>query len=137
MGHDGQGNAMTEIALALAMAFFSIMVLTMVSMGASSGKKLSLPLLALQPVAQGAHSASIRAVSPDDLIIYRGGRFYDAQLQTVNPNTLPKDAPVVLAFEAAVSLSEAVAVRGRLNHPDLTVTTLDERWLAALQEKVQ
>ncbi len=36
--HDGsQGNAMTEIALALAMGFFSILVLTMVSMGAGHG----------------------------------------------------------------------------------------------------
>ena len=32
MGSDS-GNAMTEIALALAMAFFAIMILTMVSMG--------------------------------------------------------------------------------------------------------
>ena len=34
--HDGsQGNAMTEIALALAMGFFSLLVPTMVSMGGS------------------------------------------------------------------------------------------------------
>ncbi|MCH8138725.1 MAG: hypothetical protein IH926_07200 [Proteobacteria bacterium] len=36
--HDGsQGNAMTEIALALAMGFFSLPVLTLVSMGAGHG----------------------------------------------------------------------------------------------------
>ena len=34
MGEDYYGNAMTEVALALAMAFFSIMVLAIVSMGA-------------------------------------------------------------------------------------------------------
>ncbi|MEK9673064.1 MAG: hypothetical protein VW268_11270 [Rhodospirillaceae bacterium] len=33
------GNAMTEIALVLAMAFFSLMVLTLVSMGAGSPQK--------------------------------------------------------------------------------------------------
>ena len=39
--HDGsQGNAMTKIALALAMGFFSILVLTMVSMGAGHGGAL-------------------------------------------------------------------------------------------------
>ena len=137
MGHDGQGNAMTEIALALAMAFFSIMVLTMVSMGAGAEKKLSLQPLALQPTAQETQTAPTSSVSPDALIIYRGGQFFDARLHSVDPNSLPKDAPLVLAFDAAVPLSEAVAVRGRLNHPNLTVTTLDERWLAALQEKEQ
>ena len=36
--HDGsQGNAMTEIALALAISFFSLLVPTMVSMGAGHG----------------------------------------------------------------------------------------------------
>ena len=35
MNDSTAGNAMTEIALALAMAFFSIMVLTMGSMGTS------------------------------------------------------------------------------------------------------
>ncbi|MBL6929462.1 MAG: hypothetical protein ISR44_09855 [Rhodospirillales bacterium] len=38
MEDTGYGNAMTEIALALAMAFFSIMVLTMISMGVGEGK---------------------------------------------------------------------------------------------------
>ena len=38
--YDGsQGNAMTEIALALAMGFFSILVLTMVSMGAGDASQ--------------------------------------------------------------------------------------------------
>ena len=35
MGEAHYGNAMTEVALALAMAFFSIMILTMVSMRAA------------------------------------------------------------------------------------------------------
>ena len=36
--HDGsQGHAMTEIALALAIGFFSLLVPTMVSMGAGHG----------------------------------------------------------------------------------------------------
>ncbi len=42
--HDGsQGNAMTEIALALAMGFFSLPVLTLVSMGAGHGAAQARP----------------------------------------------------------------------------------------------
>ena len=38
--NDGtQGNALTEIALAMAMGFFSVMVLTMMSMGVGLGEK--------------------------------------------------------------------------------------------------
>ena len=39
MNDSTAGNAMTEIALALAMAFFSIMVLSMISMGTSMQAK--------------------------------------------------------------------------------------------------
>ena len=41
MGETHYGNAMTEVALALAMAFFSIMILAMVSMGAAHNKAAS------------------------------------------------------------------------------------------------
>ena len=58
-GNDG-GNAMTEIALALAMAFFAIMILTMVSMSAgnssskSAGTQKDIVIRAL-PARRGRH----------------------------------------------------------------------------------
>ena len=59
--HDGsQGNAMTEIALALAMGFFSLPVLTMVSMGAGhcgAGPAVATLLKVVPAVAGNARSA--------------------------------------------------------------------------------
>ena len=59
--HDGsQGHAMTEIALALAIGFFSLLVPTMVSMGAGhggAGPAVATLLKAVPAVAGNAPSA--------------------------------------------------------------------------------
>ena len=56
--YDGsQGNAMTEVALALAMGFFSLLVLALVSMGAGRGKETSATAAVLAPPAAKAAEA--------------------------------------------------------------------------------
>ena len=62
MGDTGQTNAMAEVALALAMGFFSIMVLTMVSMGAGAPGEPGDDSVALDPglrlVAAAGHASA-------------------------------------------------------------------------------
>ena len=54
------GNAMTEIALALAMAFFSIMVLTMISMGTTGENVPNSIGIILSPAAGGVKAAKLK-----------------------------------------------------------------------------
>ena len=134
---------MAEIALALAMAFFSIMVLTMVSMGsgfvdAEGQVKIRSEGLAIMPSsasnAKVADPGNGEAVSRDSIVIYYGGRFLDADLKEIDPADATTIGQLILAVEPALPMTEAVAVRKQLPVADLIVTTLDEHWLEALQE---
>lgn len=128
-------NGLTEVALALAMAFFSIMVLGMVSM--------SLPHASQQPtqagdtadeisVAAGRAAESGEAAADRQFILFHDGRFLDADLAPIDPAAV--DGMAVLAISPDLSLAEVVAARAAFTRQDILVSTLDERWLARLEE---
>jgi len=140
LGDGSHNNAMAECALALAMAFFAIMVLTMVSMGASVGSERT----GTPPTGE---RISIRPSTPSDdkrpeprpgdqgtIVIHYRGQFYDRKLAPLAAIDLRSDGPAILALDPSLSMAEAIEVRQRIANPDLTVTTLDSRWLKALEE---
>ncbi len=139
LGDGSHNNAMAECALALAMAFFSIMVLTMVSMGAGLEAGAATPptdqRITIRPSAPSDEPpAESKAASPGVIVIHYRGRYYDTRLQPLAPGAIPAEGPAVLAIDPALSMAEAIAARRLIANPELTVTTLDERWLAALKE---
>jgi hypothetical protein len=141
-------NPMAEIALALAMGFFAIMVLAIVSMTAGHAqaaldKEESLRFVAavLQPAAGESRSAATRtAPELDELIIFYQGRFLDSELRPVDPAALSSGlagarpgAPIVLAIPPDISLAAAMDARAGIDREDVVVATLDQRWLQALE----
>lgn len=152
--HDGShNNAMTEIALALAMAFFSIMVLTMVSMGAGHSApsvavdSASVPTADQMSIApsdraepgQGALTQTTQPTRRDTVIIHYQGRFLDTELQPVDPAAFAgsRSGPLVVAIAPTLTLQEAMSVRAQVSATEVTVTTLDQRWLTSLKERIQ
>ena len=130
-------SAMTEIALALAMGFFSIMVLTMVSMGAGSSDEdpaeaVNSVALAPAQTEAGAESGQVRPVAEDVIIIYFQGRYLDQNLSPLALESLPAEGRLILAVAPDLPMVEAMAVRARINRENLIVSTLDERWMKAL-----
>ena len=93
-----QNNALVEIALALAMAFFSIMVLAMVSMGVpkevkqtqKSVKKQFYDVITLQPSTDQAQMTSSTIASdqikPNQMIVFYQNRFMDTKLKEIPIN---------------------------------------------------
>ena len=141
-------DPMAEIALALAMGFFAIMVLTMVSMGsggpgvtAEASEDARIVAAALRPASDASpQTASISVPERDELVIYYEGRYLDASLQTLEPAGLASRAetsPIVLAIHPELSLIEAMDARAKIDREDVVVATLDERWLQALQGSLQ
>lgn len=135
MEDTGYGNAMTEIALALAMAFFSIMVLTMISMGV--GPAESDPAVTAAVVAPSApETAPAAAIVPDGkdrVVVYYAGKYMDRDLRPVDPAGLHGSGRVILALDPALPMSEALAARARINVENLVVSVLDDRWLTSLR----
>lgn len=129
-----EDGAMTEVALALAMGFFSILVLALVSMGAGTGD--SAPFQAIR-VVQSAPSAS-ESVLPDrnDLIvIFDGKRYLDTDLNPLDPVTLAvaPERRVVLAVDPTVQLAAVMEARARIATANLVIANLDARWRAAIE----
>ena len=140
-------NTMTEVALALAMAFFSIMVLTMVSMGAggapsASSHTLDLKkLMSLAPLVDETkgHQDATDTVAPklSEIVIFDGARFLTAALQPLPASWNPGGGnPIVLAVPRSFSLvqtsdaqSQLLAAHGAVfSDRTLVVTMLDEQW---------
>ena len=130
--HDGaQGNPMTEIALALAMGFFSIMVLTVISMGAApqSGKAVAAAILA--PSSKPASALDVE--NQDTVIVYYEGRYLDPQMKPVDPATIKASGRLILAIDPGLPLGEAMAAREKFASDQLIVSTLNEDWLLVLK----
>ena len=135
-----QENAMTEVALALAMGFFSLMVLTLISMGAGQSDTSAPAVMALAPATDQSRPAANAAPGNDLIFIFDGERFLDTELRPVDPQTVIQSMTgparrVVLALDPSLPLKEAMAARARVNAPNLVVSSLDARWIKALAEK--
>lgn len=140
--HSASDNAMTEIALALAMAFFSIMILTMVSMGAGgvAAKSPTESVFRALPV-QDARSVSDRADQTrlheeDKVIVFHKGVFYDPALSLVDPSVVTVEPParIILAISSDLSMARALDARARFSDRDVIVTTLSDEWTTRLKE---
>lgn len=143
MSDTTQTNAMAEIALALAMGFFSIMVLTMVSMGSGMVSQKQSANLVEDPIsiAKSKDKAepqetkgSTRTVKAENLIIFHQGRFFDHNLHPVSADQIAQRDKVVLAVNPNLSMSATLQAREQIKSRDITVVVLNETWLTALKE---
>lgn len=137
MPHTSQENAMTEIALALAMGFFSIMVLSMVSMSvAKMPDAKPVQAIALAPASGSKAAAGTVKPKPEDLVlIFDRGRYLDTQLNPVDPVTIDPARRTILAIDPSLPLKQVLAARSAINHPGLVISTLDDRWRTALANR--
>jgi hypothetical protein len=143
MGDAHYGNAMTEVALSLSMAFFSIMILGMVSMSTvhetaqapqdPSDKALAVKLAAAQP--DDSKTGTANPSAEDTLIVYHQGKFLDRDLNHFDPKTVQSDGRVILALSPDTAMAEALKARSAIGTENLIVSMLNERWLAALKRR--
>ena len=134
MADSSYGNAMTEIALALAMAFFSIMVLTMVSMSATPEKISKGQAQPTINLANSNTSNNQNAAAPTKrkLVVFWNGQFMDQQLNLLELSSLKSSKKIVLAMPPNLPMTEALAARARLEGANIVVSVLDKRWLERL-----
>ena len=136
MNSGDQGNAMTEIALAMAMGFFSVMVLTTLSMGIGDGKtkRISTAILAESVIATEQGNAD-RLSDDDILVIYDGRRFFDRRLAPVAPSAIAAGRRIVLAVDPALPIERALKARNEFTGKRVILTSLTADWRQALKER--
>jgi len=141
MGDASYGNAMTEIALALAMAFFAIMVLTMVSMGApaagDAGAEAPTPVkLVLAPPAAAPDSTTAPSKVKPTIVVFWNGQFYDQDLKVTDVTGRTFDGQVILALSPDLPMAAALDARTKVRAPNIVVSTLDARWLDTIRQAI-
>ena len=140
--HDTADNALVEISLALAMAFFALLVVALVSIatpkldaeGAIEHRAGVLDELGL--TAQVVADTPSTASSPRFLLHHRG-HWFDLKGDAVEPNTLATDERrVVVALSPTLTLAEARTAQNAVHHLDAapTLTTLTPEWIARLEQ---
>lgn len=142
MSDTTQHNAMAEIALALAMGFFSIMVLTMVSMGsgltpapASALAKDGAELGQASDPATSSKNMKTEKVDPDNLVIFFEGKYRNARLEPISASSLAQREQLVLALDPLLPMSDALKARQRIDAAGVTVVALNDQWMTRLEAK--
>jgi hypothetical protein len=142
MGDASYGNAMTEIALALAMGFFSIMVLAIMSMGASQSLQMDaaagtpIKLTLAPPSLNNTSAKKNPAASKNQLIIFWQGRYFNKDLKPLDINKYKFKGRVILALSPDLPMSQALEARIRLSAQNIFVSTLDQRWLKTIGKAI-
>jgi len=137
-------QAMTEVALGLAMAFFAMMILAMMSMSVPNAKVKESVDIVINSNAQtdgralndSENKKTSEQVIDDNIIIFYQGQYLDVSLQPVNLETLNTKLDTskryILALSPDLSLSEALIARSQISSPNLAITELDEAWMKRL-----
>lgn len=143
--HDTSTQAMTEVALGLSMAFFSLLILALFSIGLPEQlqKAPSSTATAEQLKLAANHEKSSSNKTSENknqqFAFYFNGQFYDKHLNRLNGDNFTRfDAqqPLILAVQDNLPLIQIMAVRKQINHPNLSITMLNQNWQTQL-EKMQ
>lgn len=139
MESNPDNQAMTEVALGLAMAFFALMILAMVSMSVKSEAKESAEAIAAQvkaPESTKEKKVATEVTQEDFLIVFHQGQYFDSKLNQLALNQLPKASRYVLALDPNLSFDEVMKARTEISAPNLIITQLNESWIKRLSQQI-
>lgn len=123
-------HAMTEIALALAMAFFTLLVLALVSMGAGG----AVPGLATGGVAVAESRAGQRgAVNDRNVLVWHRGQFLDPE--TLDPVDPPGDRSLAVAVDPTTPLAAMMTLTRQLAGRDVVIVAQTQDWIDVLGQR--
>ena len=123
---DEGGNPLAEVALALSMAFFSLMILMLVAVLNSAPTN--------QQIKMGNNGTSPTSEKLD-LFVYSGGQLYDKDLTRLDVAALRAYQKILLAVDPQLELSAVLEIVGKVGHQNLQITKLDAAWQARLKDK--
>lgn len=143
--HDTSTQAMTEVALGLSMAFFSLLILALFSIGLPDKSQKSQSPLAQEEqlkLAKSSEESSTNKTAENleqQYAFYYNAQFFDQQLNRFNIDSFTRfdiHHPLILAVQDNLPLIEIMALRKQINHPNLAITMLNQKWQSQL-EKMQ
>ena len=146
MESHADNQAMVEVSLGLAMAFFALMILAVVSMNvepAADPCLLNDSVLVAVEQSKPAHpKPADKAKSSEHkkdhvIVVFYQGRYFDVQLQPVNPGAVDLGQQYLLALPPNLPLAQVLAARAAISAPNLRITELTPAWLVLLGQLPQ
>lgn len=147
---DVTSQAMIEVALALSMAFFSLLILVLVTMkfpdpanhinkGLRDKKLSGLSISNELKIKNTATSSSLTSASKGNhekkqYVFFYKSKFYDKDLNTYNVRSVNKNIELIVAVPEHLLLSEIIKLKKQINHPNASITNLTESWLKVMEK---
>jgi hypothetical protein len=136
--HDTTSSAMTEVALGLSMAFFTLLIVALIS--------ISFPMQVDSKVTQltdkiQKHSAidiqiDSKSNGKDEIqfAFFFDDKFYDQSLALRSINSFSKDKDLIIAVNPNLTFAEVFTLRQQVKHPKLSITVSNKAWHSRLQQ---
>lgn len=141
INQDTTTQAMTEVALGLSMAFFAILIVALLSMsmpGSEPGNDAATleadDPITLKSTADKSESASPAEQEESQFLFLYQGQIYTQTLTLFNADELATGQPVFLAVPADLSMHNVMSAKAQINHPNLSITLLNEAWQTRLEQ---
>lgn len=142
---DQSTQAMTEVALALSMAFFSLLLLALVSIGVpESTEKITqkgetiVPEFVLTELSPSIHNAEDKKQPAEiQYVFYFKSKFYNRNLQETEIKKLNNKHKLVVAMPMDTDVTQALSLQKRFKNFDLSLSIMDSEWLAAFESKIK
>nr|BDD44643.1 hypothetical protein 18 [bacterium] len=128
MNSDYSHNPLTEVALALSMAFFAIMVLTIFALSQKQFKSIESDKISMNS------KSTIDKDKKRTLVFYHNKNFYDQNLKIWRLENQDKHADrYTLAVPTKMSVKELFEIKKIFQGFDLQVTEQNQQWNEALE----
>ena len=128
MNSDYSHNPLTEVALALSMAFFAIMVLTIFALSQKQFKSIKSDKISMNS------KSSVEKDKKRTLVFFHNNNFYDQNLKIWRLENHDKQTErYTLAVPTKMSVKELFEIKKFFQGLDLQVTEQNHQWNEALE----
>ena len=133
MNSDYNHNPLTEVALALSMAFFALMVLSIFALTQREQEKSSIKSLVINDSSQVKKENKIKS----KVMFYFDNMFYDKNFKILDINKIKNSKETyILAVPSKISVKKLFTIKTSLKNLNVKITQQTEEWEKAFNQNL-
>jgi len=143
---DTTSSAMTEVALGLSMAFFTLLIVALLSMSVPKDSSSNNVVNAVTSVPKDLKNKQTIDLKMNgkqstdsnnntmQFAFYFNQKFYDRSLTLRTIDSFSKEIPLVIAVDPKLAFADVFTLKQQIKHAKLSMTTLNSAWRTRLQD---
>ena len=133
MNSDYNHNPLTEVALALSMSFFALMVLSIFALTQTEQEKSSIKSLVINNSSQVKKENKTKS----KVMFYFDNMFYDKNFQILDINKIKNSKEFyILAVPSKISVKKLFTIKTSLKNLNVKITQQTEEWEKAFNQNL-